>query len=129
VVSTIKIFVPSAEAKPGPPLAPILGQHQVNLIEFCKEFNKLSLAWTNGVPLAVKVIKKESNKFNILIRAPINKFFLEQILIDSKKNQLECTKLYDIIVFRSAIENKPLKDIAKMFFGFLKSKQTLSISL
>jgi large subunit ribosomal protein L11 len=128
MVSTIKIFVPAVEAKPGPPLAPILGQHQVNLIEFCKEFNKISIEWTNGVPLAIKVIKNELNKFSIVLRAPNSKFFLEQITLDLD-GKLDCSKLYDIILVRSKVSKLDIKSVAKMYMGFLNSKKINFITI
>src|SRR6185312_7727877 len=116
-------YVPAAEAKPGPPLAPILGQHQVNLIEFCKEFNKLSLNYINGVPLMVKVLKRESNKFSLNIRPPSNKFFLDQILSEGQKKEVSIEELYDIIILKSELIKNSKKRVARMFFGFLKSKK------
>ncbi len=39
VVGTIKLQIPAGNANPSPPVGPALGQHGVNLMEFCKAFN------------------------------------------------------------------------------------------
>ena len=39
VVTNIKLQVPAAQANPSPPIGPALGQHGVNIMEFCKQFN------------------------------------------------------------------------------------------
>ena len=39
VISTIKLLVPAGQANPAPPVGPALGQHGVNIMEFCKAFN------------------------------------------------------------------------------------------
>lgn len=117
----IKIYVPAVEAKPGPPLAPILGQHQINLIEFCKEFNKLSAIWYVSLPLPVKVIKLEGNRFSLKINCPSFHFLLFQILDESKVVAIE--KLFDMLRFKSFYLNKNLKGDALLLFGFLNSKR------
>ena len=39
VVATIKLHIPAGKANPSPPVGPALGQHSVNIMEFCKAFN------------------------------------------------------------------------------------------
>jgi len=39
ITAKIKIHIPAGEAKPSPPVGPALGQHGVNIMEFCKAFN------------------------------------------------------------------------------------------
>jgi large subunit ribosomal protein L11 len=39
VIATIKLQIPAGNASPGPPVGPALGQHGVNIVEFCKTFN------------------------------------------------------------------------------------------
>jgi len=39
VVSQIKLQIPAGKANPSPPVGPALGQHGVNIMEFCKSFN------------------------------------------------------------------------------------------
>jgi len=39
ILATIKLYCPAGQANPAPPIGPALGQHGVNIMEFCKAFN------------------------------------------------------------------------------------------
>ena len=43
VLTTIKLQIPAGKANPSPPVGPALGQHGVNIMQFCKEFNAKDL--------------------------------------------------------------------------------------
>ena len=49
----IKLQVPAGEAKPSPPVGPALGQHGVNIMEFCKTFNADTQEMEAGLPVPV----------------------------------------------------------------------------
>ena len=49
----IKLQVPAGEAKPSPPVGPALGQHGVNIMEFCKTFNADTQEMETGLPVPV----------------------------------------------------------------------------
>jgi ribosomal protein L11 len=117
----IKLYVPAVEARPGPPLAPILGQHQINIVEFCKEFNKISAVWSPSVPLPVKVKKLEANRFSITVNSPTIHFFLSQLMDESRSVTIE--KLYDILLFKLEYLKSDKKKVANLLFGFLNSKR------
>lgn len=56
VVSTvIRLLIPAGGAKPGPPVGPALGQHGLNLMAFCKEFNARTQHLKPDVPVPVKL--------------------------------------------------------------------------
>jgi len=64
VVTNIKLQVPAAQANPSPPIGPALGQHGVNIMEFCKQFN----AKTQGqegmiIPVVITVFSDRSFTF------------------------------------------------------------------
>ena len=40
IAAQIKLYVPGAHANPAPPVGPALGQHGVNIMQFCKQFNE-----------------------------------------------------------------------------------------
>ena len=56
-MSVIRLRVPAQAAKPGPPLSPVLGQHQIKVAEFVTQFNTGSAGWTPGTPLGVRILK------------------------------------------------------------------------
>ena len=49
----IKLQVPAGQANPSPPVGPVLGQHQVNIMEFCKAFNAQTQQLDPGTPVPV----------------------------------------------------------------------------
>ena len=49
----IKLQVPAGSANPSPPVGPALGQHGLNIMEFCKAFNAKTQDVENGMPLPV----------------------------------------------------------------------------
>ena len=51
----IKLQVPAGGANPSPPVGPALGQHGVNIMEFCKAFNAQTQSMENGMPIPVAV--------------------------------------------------------------------------
>lgn len=122
----IRLFVPAQEAKMGPPLAPILGQHQINLMEFCKEFNKQSTEYASGVLLPVRVRKLEGNKFVLYIRPPTIHFVLQQI---NGSDSISVLQIYDVFRFVEKGLAADSFQAAKIFFGFLKSKKLSTIKL
>ena len=50
IESYIKLQVPAAEANPSPPVGPALGQHGVNIMDFCKAFNAQTQELDKGMP-------------------------------------------------------------------------------
>lgn len=69
VVTNIKLQVPAAQANPSPPIGPALGQHGVNIMEFCKQFN----AKTQGqegmiIPVVITVFSDRS--FTFITKTP-----------------------------------------------------------
>jgi len=69
VKGLIKLQIPAAQATPSPPVGPALGQHGVNIMEFCKAFN----AKTQGqegmiIPVVIEVYKDRS--FSFITKSP-----------------------------------------------------------
>lgn len=53
----VRLRVPAQTAKPGPPLSPVLGQHQIKVAEFVTQFNLASTGFTPGTPVGVRIYK------------------------------------------------------------------------
>lgn len=65
----IRIRVPAQQAKPGPPLSPVLGQHQIKVAEFVNQFNIASASWAPGTPLGVRIYK-EGTRWSLKVLPP-----------------------------------------------------------
>ena len=69
VVAQIKLHVPGAQANPAPPVGPALGQHGVNIMQFCKQFNEQTKG-KDGLILPVVISVHDDRSFSFIIKSP-----------------------------------------------------------
>lgn len=72
----IKLQVKAGEANPSPPIGPALGQHGVNIMEFCKAFNAQTQKVEKGMPLPVVISVYVDRSFSFIIKTPPASFLL-----------------------------------------------------
>jgi len=65
----IKLQIPGGQANPAPPVGPALGQHGVNIMEFCKAFNAQT-AQENGRIIPVEITVYEDRSFTFITKTP-----------------------------------------------------------
>jgi large subunit ribosomal protein L11 len=65
----IKLYVPAGQANPAPPVGPALGQHGVNIMGFCKQFNDQTKG-KEGVILPVIISVYKDKSFDFIIKTP-----------------------------------------------------------
>ncbi|MBI5744083.1 MAG: 50S ribosomal protein L11 [Elusimicrobia bacterium] len=71
VVKTfIKLQIPAGAANPAPPVGPALGQHGVNIMDFCKQFNEKTRKLEQGVPIPVVITVFEDRTFTFITKMP-----------------------------------------------------------
>ena len=70
LVNYIKLKVPAGSANPSPPVGPALGQHGLNIMEFCKAFNAQTQDVENGMPLPVVIAVYSDKSFTFEIKTP-----------------------------------------------------------
>jgi large subunit ribosomal protein L11 len=66
----IKLQVPAGEANPSPPVGPALGQHGVNIMEFCKAFNSQTQKAEKGLPTPVVITVYSDRSFTFVTKTP-----------------------------------------------------------
>lgn len=66
----IKLQVPANEANPSPPVGPALGQHGVNIMEFCKAFNAQTQSLEKGMPVPVVITVYADKSFTFITKTP-----------------------------------------------------------
>lgn len=66
----IKLQVPANDANPSPPVGPALGQHGLNIMEFCKAFNAQTQEMEKGMPLPVIISVYNDKSFTFEIKTP-----------------------------------------------------------
>lgn len=69
VVTQIKLYVPAGQANPAPPVGPALGQHGVNIMGFCKQFNEQTKGKEGLILPAVITVYKDKS-FDFIIKTP-----------------------------------------------------------
>ena len=70
VSAYIKLQVPAGQANPSPPVGPALGQHGVNIMEFCKAFNSKTQSMENGMPIPVIITVYADRSFSFITKTP-----------------------------------------------------------
>ncbi len=66
----IKLQVPAGQANPSPPVGPALGQHGVNIMEFCKAFNAQTQSMEQGLPIPVVITVYSDRSFTFITKTP-----------------------------------------------------------
>ena len=69
VLTMIKLQIPAAAANPAPPVGPALGQHGVNIMDFCKAFNAQTQA-DAGTIIPVEITVFEDRSFTFITKTP-----------------------------------------------------------
>lgn len=69
VVAIIKLALPAGKANPAPPVGPALGQHGVNIMAFCKEYNAKT-ADKVGLVIPVEISVFEDRSFTFILKTP-----------------------------------------------------------
>ncbi|MGB5209881.1 MAG: 50S ribosomal protein L11 [Gammaproteobacteria bacterium] len=66
----IKLQIPAGQANPSPPVGPALGQHGVNIMEFCKAFNAHTQSIEQGLPIPVVITVYSDRSFTFITKTP-----------------------------------------------------------
>jgi large subunit ribosomal protein L11 len=77
MLTKVKLQVPGGQANPSPPVGPSLGQHGVNIMEFCKAFNAQTQAQA-GVIIPVIVTVYSDRSFTFITKSPPASILLKQ---------------------------------------------------
>ena len=66
----IRLQVPAGQANPSPPVGPALGQHGVNIMDFCKAFNAQTQSMEQGLPVPVVITVFSDKSFTFITKTP-----------------------------------------------------------
>jgi large subunit ribosomal protein L11 len=80
VTGYIKLQVAAGQANPSPPVGPALGQHGVNIMEFCKAFNAQTQNVEAGLPLPVVITVYSDRSFTFITKTPPASILLKKSL-------------------------------------------------
>ena len=105
VTGLIKLQVPAQKANPAPPVGPVLGQHGVNIMEFCKAFNEATKDIESGMVTPVEITVYSDRSFSFITKvAPVAQLILKVLGLKSgsgepnknKVGKLSLTKVKEI---------------------------------
>ena len=74
----IKLQVPAGSANPSPPVGPALGQHGLNIMDFCKAFNAQTQSMEANLPVPVVITVYSDKSFTFIIKTPPASFLLRK---------------------------------------------------
>lgn len=106
VVALIKLAIPAGKANPAPPIGPALGQHGVNIMAFCKEYNAKT-ADKAGLIVPVEISVFEDRSFTFVLKTPPASVLIKKAIgIDKGSGQPNSVKV-------GTITRDQLKEIAE----------------
>ena len=75
IKAIIKLQIEAGKANPAPPVGPALGQHGINIMGFCKEYNDRTASQAGSI-IPVEIIAYEDNSFTFVTKTPPPKFII-----------------------------------------------------
>ena len=112
----IKLQIPAGKANPSPPVGPALGQHGVNIMEFCKAFNAHTQSMEQGMPIPVVITVYSDRSFTFISKTPPAAVLLKKAVgIKSGSGEPNTKKV-------GKVTRKQLEEIAEMKMQDLNAK-------
>ena len=106
----IKVQVAAGQANPSPPVGPALGQHGVNIMDFCKAFNAETQNLEAGMPIPVVVTVYSDRSFTFVTKTPIAAVLLRKAAGVEKGSGTPNTKKVGKVTREQLEEIARLKD-------------------
>lgn len=108
VVAQIKLHVPGAQANPAPPVGPALGQHGVNIMQFCKQFNEQTKG-KEGLTLPVVISVHDDRSFTFIIKSPPSSVLIKRAANLAKASGISGKEIIGKITMKQVEEIAKLK--------------------
>ncbi len=122
IMTYIKLQVPAGAASPSPPVGPALGQHGVNLMDFCNAFNSKTNDLEKNVPVPVVISVYEDRSFDFIVKTTPASILLKKAAGLSKGSKVNRSQLEEIAQAKMADLNASNLDAAvKIIEGSARS--------
>jgi large subunit ribosomal protein L11 len=80
ITTYVRLQVPAGQANPSPPVGPALGQHGLNIMDFCKAFNAQTQSMEQGLPIPVVITVYSDKSFTFVTKTPPAAVLLKKAL-------------------------------------------------
>jgi large subunit ribosomal protein L11 len=108
ITAYVKLQVPAGSANPSPPVGPALGQHGLNIMEFCKQFNAKTQTLEKGMPIPVIITVFSDKSFTFITKTPPASVLIKKALgLESGSKEANKVKV-------GKLTRKQVEDIAKI---------------
>jgi large subunit ribosomal protein L11 len=114
ITAIIKLHVPAGQANPAPPVGPALGQHGVNIMMFCKQFNEQTKG-RDGLILPAVISVYEDRTFSFIIKSPPTSVLLKRAANLAKASGIAGKEII------GSVNKKQIEEIAKLKFKDLNT--------
>ena len=114
ITAQIKLHVPAGQANPAPPVGPALGQHGVNIMQFCKQFNEQTKG-REGLILPAVISVYEDRTFTFIIKSPPSSILLKRAANLAKASGISGKEII------GKVTKKQVEEIAKLKMKDLNS--------
>jgi len=116
ITGYVKLQVPAGSANPSPPVGPALGQHGLNIMEFCKNFNAQTQKMEKGLPIPVIITVYSDKSFTFILKTPPASVLIKKSLgLEKGSSEPNKNKV-------GKITRKQLEEIAKLKMPDLTAK-------
>lgn len=100
----INLTLPAQAAKMGGELGAVLGQHGVNIVKFCKQFNEDSQKYEYNLPIRISLLIESNANFTITLEGPVSSFLLKTIQV--KPFTIKLLDVYKIVLIQKKNNNR-----------------------
>ncbi len=108
ITAYVKLQVAAGSANPSPPVGPALGQHGLNIMEFCKQFNAATQKLEKGLPIPVIITVYSDKSFTFITKTPpVTVLIKKAIGLEKGSSQANKDKV-------GKINRKQLEEIARI---------------
>ena len=115
IKSLVKLQIPAGQASPAPPIGPALGQHGVNIMEFCKSFNERTKG-KEGMIIPAVVTIYEDRSFSYILKSPPASILLKKAAGIAKASGTPNKEKV------GKVKRKDVEEIAKLKLADLNTK-------
>ena len=129
--SLLKLFIPTGQATPSPPIGPTLGQKGVKAIDFCRQFNDASSRlFLPALPLRCRITVQPDKTFAISVRPPATSWLLKRAAgIEKASSRFKVAEMSAKVVYEiarqkhrdPALQHLPLESLYKSILASARS--------